>query len=291
MHAFLMTAYQDPEGLAGLVDDLGPAALVFIHYDRKARLSSTDEARLRRSPTVVHFSRRYKVNWGGHAHLKAILHLIRTALEERSVQRLHLITGSDRPIVPPARFKAFFEQRPASEFIQYFPLPTPYWKGGGIDRLTLYHPLDLFNAKDPIQKKLLDLTIHIQRRLGISRSMNGMPPLFGGSTYWSLTRDCLSYVMHRCDERPEFLHRLRFTHVPEEIFFQSLIMDSPFADNVVNDNLRYVDWNKRNGSTPAILDLTDLDRILASGKLFARKLQGPISKGLLNALRGTKDLT
>ncbi len=109
--------------------------------------------------------------------------------------------------------------------------------------------------------------------------------MYGGSTWWSLSRACVSHLLNECAKNPSYLRRFAHTHVPEEIFFQTLIMASPYAKFVVNDNLRYVDWVARNGNNPAVLDLTDLDKVLASGKLFARKLITPMSQGLIDALR------
>lgn len=74
------------------------------------------------------------------------------------------------------------------------------------------------------------------------------------------------------------------THVPEEVFFPTLVMASSFAGRVVNDNLRYMDWVPRNGNNPAVLDMSDAERIVRSGKLFARKLDRPVSSSLMEHL-------
>lgn len=48
-------------------------------------------------------------------------------------------------------------------------------------------------------------------------------------------------------------------------------------------SLRYVDWTPGRGH-PAVLDLGDLDQILGSGMLFARKIDPVRSKELLESL-------
>ena len=123
-----------------------------------------------------------------------------------------------------------------------------------------------------------------QRKVGIQRSLKDLPPLFGGSSWWSLTTTCVAWVLQYVDEHPELLRRLWMTHVPEEVFFPTVVMASPFADRVVNDHLRYMDWTPRNGNNPAVLDMSDAERIDRSGKLFARKLDHPVSTHLMEHL-------
>jgi hypothetical protein len=62
-------------------------------------------------------------------------------------------------------------------------------------------------------------------------------------------------------------------------------MNSSFKSAIVQDDLRYVDWEYRNGSVPANLDETDFDKLVNSSKLFARKMEYPKSKLLLAKLK------
>jgi hypothetical protein len=59
-------------------------------------------------------------------------------------------------------------------------------------------------------------------------------------------------------------------------------MNSALRDTVVDDNLRYVDWFKEPG--PAVLTVDDLDSMLASGKLFARKFDTTVDAAVLDRL-------
>jgi hypothetical protein len=81
-----------------------------------------------------------------------------------------------------------------------------------------------------------------------------------------------------------FLHALRNTRVAEEVFFATYFLNSKLAPLVVRNDLRYTDWRERNGSKPAYLDLSDLDPVLRSGALFARKMRSDLSTALLDAI-------
>lgn len=65
----------------------------------------------------------------------------------------------------------------------------------------------------------------------------------------------------------------------EETFYQTVLMNSPLARNVVNDNLRVILW-----PGPAVLNEKDYDNIRSRRALFARKMDGKISAKLMNML-------
>ena len=49
-------------------------------------------------------------------------------------------------------------------------------------------------------------------------------------------------------------------------------MNSKYSEQVINNDLRYIDWKSGRGGFPAILDERDFEDIIHSEKLFARKL-------------------
>ena len=67
--------------------------------------------------------------------------------------------------------------------------------------------------------------------------------------------------------------------VPDEIFFQTLVLNSPHRDSVVDANLRYIDW-----PGPRVLRADDLDALLGSGMLFARKFDETVDAEILDLL-------
>jgi hypothetical protein len=287
-HAFLITAYRDPEGLLALLDDLPRGCTAYIHYDRRADLDPTMAERISKHPAVRLLDRRHKVRWGGHAHLRAMLDLCRAAIGDSTLERLHLISASDRLVVSDATFFAHFERSPEAEYLEHFDLPCPYWYGGGLNRLVHYHPNDHLDMRSARHRRLRDNILRIQQLIRFQRPLPRGLALKGGSSWWSLTRTCVAEVLAWSDAHPAFYRRLRWTHVPEEIFFPTLVMASSRAAHVANDNLRYIDWVARDGHNPAVLDERDLQAIVTSGKLFARKLDHPTSTALLHELKALR---
>jgi hypothetical protein len=285
-HGLIVLAHGNIPDLVDVLEQFGPGFEAYVHLDKKARISARDLEFLRSRPMVRMVSRRYRVNWGGLNVVKAILHLTRHAIKDKGLSYLHMITGTDRIIVPPSKFHAFFDAHSGREFLLHFPLPTEYWTNGGMDRLAHFDPLDLFNVRSPSGKRMRNLLLHIQQRLGYSRKLpKDFPALFGGSMSWSLSRELLTYVVAELDRKPKFLQRFAHTFCPDEIAMQTVIMNSPFASRVENNNLRYIDWTRQRTAHPYILDLANLRPMLDSGMLLARKIDRPMSNELIERLR------
>lgn len=290
-HALIVLAHSNIEDLVDVLGQFGPGCDVYLHLDRKAVVTKTELELLNslpnlRLPNLRLLSRKYHVNWGGLAIVKAILLLVREAVKDPEVSYLHMITGTDRLVVKPSEFHAFFERNAGREYLLHFPLPTTNWPNGGLDRLAFYDFLEVFDVRTPKGKKRRNFLLHVQQRLGFSRKIpERFPPLFGGSMSWSLTRELLTHVLGDLDRYPGFLRRFAYTYCPDEIALQTLIMNSPFAERVVNDNLRYIDWSRKKNPEPYVLDLANWDALMASGALFARKIDRPLSNGLIDRLR------
>ncbi|MDR1809463.1 MAG: beta-1,6-N-acetylglucosaminyltransferase [Prevotella sp.] len=284
-HFILITAYKNVEHLYKIVDFFDAANSKFsfyIHLDKKSVLPEAALNKLREKACVKLVSRQYKVNWGGVNHLKAILLLIEEALKDSGDGYFHLITGHDFPVQPPEKFSAFFEENKEKEFLEYNKLPYSKWENGGFDRLLFYNPYDLFDGRSGLRENIAKKIIKIQKTIRFRRKLPlNFPNLYGGSTYWSLSRKCIEHIYKYVETHPEFLKRFDYTFCAEEIFFQTIILNSPFSGNAVNNNLRFIVWEKRNGNFPANLDESDYEAIKASGAFFARKFEYPVSERLL----------
>ena len=163
-------------------------------------------------------------------------------------------------------------------------MPTDAWAGnGGMDRICHYNFFDIFNARTRTGDKAIYALMKAQKILGIKRRFRqDFPNLYCGSSWWTLSHPCMKFVVDYTHSHPQFFNRFRYTFASTEMYFQTILMNSPFKHNVVNDNLRYIDWQHRNGSCPANLDETDFPGIIKSNAIFARKFHFPISEKLIN---------
>ena len=111
----------------------------------------------------------------------------------------------------------------------------------------------------------------------------GYPALYAGSQWWSLTYGACNYIAGYVRERPDFYDRFKHTQIPDEYFFQTLVMNSPYRENVVNDNLRFINFVGIT-SSPAPCTLDNIPDIRKDNILFARKFT-PESKSLIDWLQ------
>ena len=284
----LITAYKQISHLKKMLDSFNDDFYFYIHLDKKSQVPKNEIRMIQNSKNVVCVSRQFQVNWGGINHLKAILLLSKEAVKNEGLEYFHLITGQDFPIKSCNGIKSLLVKNRGREYIENFEMPVKvrdWGRDGGMDRICYFNFYDLFKAKTIGGKIAIYGLLKAQKILKIKRSTHqNLPKLFGGGTYWTLSYPCLKYVIDYTEEYPAFLKRFNWSFCGEQIYFQTIIMNSVFKANVVNNNLRYIEWKKRNGSKPANLDETDYDNIIKSDAIFARKFEYPFSNKLLNKM-------
>ena len=266
--AILITGYKNIEGFLEIINFFDDNFNFYVHIDKKSKIDISPLLKIKN----VFVYKQYAIHWGGINHLLAILLLSKEALLNKENTFFHLITAEDYPAKP----IGYFHQLDTSvSYIEFFELPRQELpQNGWMDRIDYYNFYDLFDAKTGRQYKVLDNLLKIQQALRIKRRYSkDFPKLFGGSTYWSINRSALAHVINYTKQNDKFLSRFKYTFCAEEMYFQTILLNSEFKNFVVNDNLRYIDWNSGRGGYPAFLDASDFTGIVSSNKLFARKLQ------------------
>lgn len=282
-HVFLVTAYQDAPTLNRLVGKLLSYGQVLIHIDKNSPLQAKDVE----AHEGVRVYKKYKVNWGSYHHLKSVMFLLREAMR-LDPDYVHVITGQDYPIVSTETFDAFFTGHEGKTFLDYETVPEGSWMQ---ERYSYYwftdcveHPKSFDFMPHPVIGKLL----RWQKRLGVKRQHIGgfaTNEVYKGMVYVSLHHDAARYVVHYLSKHRAFERSLRTCLIPEEFCFQTILVNSPLRDTLVNDNLRYMDWQFRDGISPCVLNETDYDAIKTSGKLIMRKVSAQ-SNQLIELLHG-----
>ena len=270
--AILITAYKDIEQLDLLIQQFDNDFNFYIHIDKKSKIQKKQIELLKQIENVKCVIQDFKINWGGLNHLKAYLKLSEIALKNSENEVFHLITGQDYPLKSKAEFKKFFDENKHLNFIEFDKMPTPNWKDGGMYRLEHFNFHDYINAKTYIGNRMHPRIFKFQKWFNVKRPIHFDLQCFGGSTYWSLSRIVLQYVIDYTNKNPAFLNRFKFSFCAEEIYFQTIILNSKHKQNVVDNNLRFIDWESGKGGYPAFFDERDFGRLVDSNKFFARKI-------------------
>lgn len=277
--AILITAYTDWSQLELLVSQFSNKFNIYIHIDKKVQVPQYIEEKLGENPNVKFIGQLYIVNWGGMHHVDAIIALSKIALNDKENAFFHLISGND---IRTATEETFFGIDMSYCYMEIFMLPNDQWQQQGMDRFLLFHPLDRLDIRSQRQSEIYYRYIKWQTFHKVRRQLP-KSQLYGGSTWWSMNRLHLTYIIDNIN-KDGLYNALQNTFVPEESLFPSIIMNSQYSYFVYKNNLRYIDWNYRNNNIPAILDESDFEKIEQSQCLFARKINSEYSSKLIRRI-------
>ncbi|MDR1680778.1 MAG: beta-1,6-N-acetylglucosaminyltransferase, partial [Prevotellaceae bacterium] len=104
--------------------------------------------------------------------------------------------------------------------------------------------------------------------------------------WWTLTNACIKYIVDFLAEHPGYVKYFKYTHIPDEMFFHTIIAHSAFSDKVQNDNLRCVVFDGEK-SNPKVWTMADKDTLLQSPAYFARKFDLSIDGNIIEFLKSS----
>lgn len=278
--ALLITAYKDYKSLRQLVYMFHDAFYVFIHVDKKSKTIS--ETQVEELNNMKHCTaiKKYCICWGAYAHLCAVKDLLYMAAENGDISYVHIITGEDYPVVPVHEIEKRFVKD------THIYMSVMYPKQLNKEVTVRYEYYNWFIDKDvrnPLLWQIQKMTVLFQKLIGIKRNSIGeFTSIYKGLIYTSMPMEVVRYILTYMQKHPEYEKDLRSCQLPEEFFFQTLLMNSKYAGQVRETDLRYMDWNKGDGSSPSYLDMSDYENIEAGDYIFARKFHPEISKELKN---------
>jgi hypothetical protein len=93
---------------------------------------------------------------------------------------------------------------------------------------------------------------------------------YGGSFFCILSAPCVRYARDFARDNPEIVAFFRSTLAPDEVFLQSVLVNSK-KFRLVPDGKHYVDFTNSWNNHPKILGVADLPAMFASGAYWARK--------------------
>ena len=107
--------------------------------------------------------------------------------------------------------------------------------------------------------------------------------LYKGSSWFSITYDCLLYILDYLQNN-RYIDRFKYTACSDEHFFQILLMNSKYRDNVMEKNGRYIIFVGLNASPKILVESAFLE--FTNGEfMFARKFNYDFAKSTLKKLK------
>jgi hypothetical protein len=278
---FLIAAHKDPSQLNALVEQLrDDDFLIYVHLDARSAID----------PSVVHpaarrVARRAAVHWGSFSQVRATLEsLAQIVAEVPDFDKVLFLSAQDFPLLSNPALKEALAELCEYELIDTVAIGRAPGQWAAAYRYQYFYRQD----GGRLLRLACSLANRAMRACGLARRLpRGLEP-YGGSSWWALSRGCVRELLERVRREPGIARFFRSVSSADEMFFQTLVMNSRFRGRVLSRNFRYIQWPEHGGRNPKVLDEHDFERIAASKAHFCRKIDSRVSAALLprlNALR------
>ena len=297
---YCILAYKSPAQIARLAKALEhPGNLCFVHFDKRSpRGEHRALAELTRDLPQLRIVPARPVLWGRYSIVSAQLDVMRQALQlDQPWSHFITLSGLDFPLRPQAEIAGELAAAPETSFVSFFdPYIENIWKGvdDRINRIYIDSSALESLLKIPFfgrrLRALLGWTNSIPFVPLIRRQKPAWLRYMGGSNHLILSRAAVDYTLND-PAACRVIDWLRFTAIPEEAIFQSVLLNSPLAGSIVNDDRRAIFWEKAGDPSPQTLRMSHLGWLReerAKGRLFARKFDVSVDNAVLCELE--KDL-
>ncbi|HYZ12825.1 MAG TPA: beta-1,6-N-acetylglucosaminyltransferase [Actinomycetota bacterium] len=308
--AFLVCSHTNPDQVARLVRLLsahdGASSVVVDHSEYDSHL---DRGRLARLPGVRILDRRHPVEWGDFSFIDIILGDVRWVMDNVDFDWLIVLSGQDYAIRPLPDIEAFLASTPYDGFVSGSPVESlkprsarearrryyyRYFRVPGLPSVIarrLHAWASASGRTDALSKRLTPVTVKALPDgsvvyVGFRRIRTPFTPAFPcyrGGFWITLSAKAVAAVDRFVQENPKYVRYYRRTRVPDESFFNTILLNDPTL-NICRDDRRYVRFPPHRSPRPDVLSIEDLEPMLASGKDFARKFDTRIDGAILDAL-------
>ena len=276
MQGILITAYKDKTQLFNLINSFEDKFYVIVHIDAKTKnISEEDFKKL--NLKNIHILKKYKITWGNIKHLYAIIDMLKIA-REKKLSYIHIISGQDI-LIKNVNYLL-------DKFFDCNNIYMGYNDMSNVDKNVINrYKKGCLSSKLDLTNKIVKIINALYGIISISRKKIGdFQKIYKGMIYVSLPQYAYEYCLEVIEDNPKFMKDLNHCIIPEEFFFQTILMNSKYKDNIVNNHLRYILWHEKNGSVPGILDEENYGDIKKSDCIFARKIDTNISSKLIKLL-------
>lgn len=284
--AYLILAHKNPEQLSCLINQIKTDDVYFfIHIDIKSRIEDFQNETNKTEANIKYISNRKNGQWGDFGIVQATLNLINEAASTSFFDYYILLSGMDFPIKKNSDIINFLNANNGKSFISYSKMPLNELNYGGLDRVTGYSytinkkrqtfvPFRLkpkFNFKGHVLNILLGL---VSLPKGRRKPPKEIKCFYYGSQWWMLHKTTINYILEFLGKNPDYLAFHNHTLIPDEIFFQTILLNHSNHNELglINNNYRYMCWQP-SSDHPKILGMEDSDSLLNTPDLFARKFE------------------
>lgn len=279
-HAYMIMCHNNFELLQKLLILLDDEQNdIYLHIDKKAKLFDHRKLFSSVKKSTLTLVKSVKVNWGGYSQIKVELLLLKEATKiEHSYY--HLLSGVDLPIKTQSEIHRFFEENVGKEFVSVDNLTKNEDFFNRIGRYYFFQ--DFIGRRKGYRSALLEtmesISLSIQDLFHVKRKAYENTEIFKGTNWFSITHELAVYTLSK---EKEIRKCFGYGLCADELFLQTIVMNSRFRNNLVNDSLRFIDWER---GKPYTFSDEDFQLLISSNKLFARKFDYEKCPGIVDKI-------
>ena len=186
---------------------------------------------------------------------------------------VHIISGEDYPAVP---VETIINRLNNDDKIYCDYEFVSSKKHCAYRRYSVYWPYTKFsmNYKNKWVRYFNLICVGIQMAVPWKRRNNigEFENIYWGFIWGTYPQYAVEYVLNYLKLHHEFWNDLTTCKIPEEFCFQTILLNSKYKDKVVNNNLRYWNFDGGDNSGPVYLEENDLRTTKFRKALFCRKV-------------------
>lgn len=293
---YVILAHRNPHQLQRLLNVLAVGEnTVALHIDARAsKAVHGAAAEWARTSPQVKLIRPRPVAWGQFSLVEAQLDALRRLLANDVPRWSHvnLISAQDFPLHSQRSIEAELAAAPERSYISWFK-PEEVWPEAErrICRYYLNTPRFSRALFLPGVGRRLRQMLHFEGGIvhlpKIRRRAPGFFRWYGGSNHVTLARAACEHVV-RDPGAARIIHWLKYSRIPDESVFQSVLLNSRIPFDLVNDDRREITFAE--GSPhPKVLTMADWDRLARSEKWFARKFDLRVDSEIIGRIEAHID--
>jgi len=246
-----------------------PANYYLVHVDRRSGVRLQTEIQdFLSSFTNASLLKSQSIRWGGYSIVDAELRGIEELLRISSKWEFFInLSGQDFPLKSQTHIQDFLGRNVGKDFIKV--ADQSKFRPDTISRLQNYH-IEFGN-------RILRIPINRLYPRGVTSQI--------GNQWMISTRKFCEFVCYSLEVK-RLKRFYRHTFIPDEGFFQTVIMNTSYKGTIVNDDKRTIMWVPIGTIKLRPKDFTfkDAEFLLASQGLFARKFDETVDAGILSIL-------
>jgi hypothetical protein len=284
-HAYLIIAHQSFEQLKYLLEDLDHQLNdIYVHIDLKVKNADFVHIKSGVNYSKIYFIDRIKVNWGGFSQIRVALNLLTEAVNNEVYDYYHLITGETFPLKSQDYIHEYFKNK-NKEFVGFDNKDF----SGRVKYIYLFNEVGKLSVKTAGFYVIRKLSLLLQRLLKTDFARKYKIVFKKGFAYWSITHKLALFIV----ENRKLINRMyKHSFCCDEVFVQTLVYNSSFYRNVndINDEYKssqYLAKWHMHGKQHSDLNFRkdELDYIVTSNMLFARKFSGSEGMEIIRAIK------